>query len=74
MQRFARITFKPDTMNGQACIRGMRITVSLVLNLLANDMSKEEILMEYPRLEKEDISECLQYAAWLAEEKIYALA
>jgi uncharacterized protein (DUF433 family) len=50
-----RITSNPDIMNGKACIRGMRITVSLVLNLLANGMSKEAILEDYRYLEAEDI-------------------
>lgn len=58
-------------MNGKACIRGMRITVSLVLNLAANGMNKTDILNEYPALEPEDIDQCLQYAAYLAEEELY---
>ncbi len=60
-------------MNGKACIRGMRITVSLILNLIANGMSKEEIIEEYPILEIEDIAQCLQYAAYLAEEELYPI-
>jgi uncharacterized protein (DUF433 family) len=66
-----RITSNPNMMNGKACIRGMRVTVSLVLNLIANGMSKEEILGEYPYLEAEDIAQCLNYAAYLAEEELY---
>jgi len=66
-----RITSDPKIMNGKACIRGMRITVSLVLNLIANGMNKAEILYEYPALEAEDIDQCLQYAAYLAEEALY---
>jgi uncharacterized protein (DUF433 family) len=58
-------------MGGKACIRGMRITVSLVLNLAANGMSKTEILGQYPALEAEDIDQCLKYAAYLAEEELY---
>ena len=58
-----RITSNRNIMNGKACIRGMRITVSIVLNLLANGMSKEEILDDYPYLEAEDIEQCLNYAA-----------
>lgn len=50
---------------GQACIRGMRISVSLVLNLVANGMSNKEILAEHPDLEEEDIRQCLTYAALL---------
>ena len=66
-----RITSDPNIMNGKACIRGMRITVSLVLNLVANGMDKIEILKEYPALEAKDIDQCLQYAAYLAEEELY---
>jgi uncharacterized protein (DUF433 family) len=66
-----RITSNPNVMNGKACVRGMRITVSLVLNLIANGMDKTEILNEYPALEIEDINQCLLYAAYLAEEELY---
>ncbi len=67
---FDRITFDPQIMGGRACIRGMRITVSLVVSLVANRMSVEEILEAYPYLEAEDISACLQYAAFLASEEV----
>lgn len=63
MLGFDRITFDPAMMGGRACIRGMRITVSLVVNLVANGMSNEEILEAYPYLEVEDIQQALQYAA-----------
>ncbi|MFB2834651.1 DUF433 domain-containing protein [Floridanema evergladense] len=66
---FDRITFDPHMMGGRACIRGMRITVSLVLSLIANGMNTEEILQEYPDLEADDISACLKYAAFLADEE-----
>lgn len=59
-----RITSDPNIMQGKACIRGMRITVSIVLNLLANGMSKSEILEEYPYLEPEDIDQCLNDAVY----------
>ncbi len=68
---FDRITFDPGVMGGRACIRGMRITVSLVVNLVANAMTSEEILREYPELEEEDIRQALQYAASLANEEIH---
>ena len=60
---FARITVDPNVMQGTPCVRGMRITVGLVVNLVANRMPLEEILKNYPDLEAEDIQECLQYAA-----------
>ncbi|GBC77971.1 hypothetical protein HRbin08_01457 [bacterium HR08] len=69
---FDRITFDPKVMGGRACIRGTRITVSLILNLVANGMSVEEIVEAYPYLEPEDVRQALRYAAWLAEEAIYA--
>ena len=68
-----RITSDPNIMNGKACIRGMRITVSLILNLIANGMSKLDIISEYPALETEDINQCLNYAAYLAEEELYPI-
>ena len=71
MLGFERITFDPNIMGGRACIRGMRITVSLVVNLVASGMSMAEILQAYPYLEAEDVNECLRYAAWLAEETVY---
>jgi uncharacterized protein (DUF433 family) len=67
---FDRITFDPAVMGGRACIRGMRITVALVVNLVANGMSPEEIIREYPELEREDIRQSLQYASALANEEI----
>ena len=73
MNQFDRITFDPNVMSGRACIRGMRITVSLVLNLIANRMSITEIIEAYPYLEEEDIARSLRYAAWLAEESVYEL-
>jgi len=66
-----RITFNPRIMTGQACIRGMRIPVSLVVNLVANGKPVEEILEEYPDLESEDIRQSLLYAAWLTQERVY---
>lgn len=71
MKQFDRITFDPNVMSGRACIRGMRITVSLVLNLIANGMNTEEIIEAYPYLEEEDLAQSLRYAAWLAEESVY---
>ena len=68
MRELDRITFDPKVMQGQACIRGMRIPVSLVLNLLAHKKSEEDILCEYPDLEPEDIRQSLVYASWLARD------
>lgn len=71
---FDRITFDPQIMGGRACIRGMRITVSLVLSLVANGMSEREIIEAYPYLKIEDIRACLNYAAFLANEEIYSFS
>jgi uncharacterized protein (DUF433 family) len=67
---FDRITFDPHVMGGRACIRGMRVTVSLIVNLCANGMTAEEIVRAYPYLETNDIRQALQYAAWLVEENV----
>ena len=71
MKGFKRITFNPNMMGRQACIRGMRIPVSLVVNLIANEMTMDEIIKEYPDLESEDIKEALQYASWLTTEELH---
>ena len=73
MLDFERITFDPEVKGGRACIRGMRITVSLILNLIANGMTRDEILEAYPYLEEEDIQAALNYAAWLADESVHPL-
>jgi uncharacterized protein (DUF433 family) len=73
MDKFDRITFDPNILGGRACIRGMRITVSLILNLISNGMTAQDIVKEYPYLEEEDIRQSLQYAAWLADETVQVL-
>ena len=73
MTQFNRITFDPNIMGGRACIRGMRLTVSLILNLISNGLTAPDIVKEYPYLEEEDIRQSLQYAAWLADETIQVL-
>ena len=72
MPTLDRITADPAILEGKACIRGMRIAVSLVVNLLANGMSTDEIIAEYPDLEPEDIRQALLYAAWAADGAIVA--
>jgi uncharacterized protein (DUF433 family) len=70
---FDRITFDPNVMAGKACIRGMRITVNLILNLLSNRMTVDDIVATYPYLEQDDVWQALRYGAWLADESIYEL-
>ncbi len=69
---FDRITADPDILGGRACIRGMRISVALVVNLVANNMSTDQIIAEYPDLEPEDIRQALRYVAWMATDTLYA--
>jgi uncharacterized protein (DUF433 family) len=73
MLGFDRITFEPRIMAGQACIRGVRVPVSLILNLVANGKTIAEIIEDYPYLEPEDIQQSLMYAAWLAREEVYPI-
>lgn len=70
---FERLTFDPKIMGGRACIRGMRIPVSVIVGQIAHGATYEEILQEFPDLEREDIQETLEYAAWLAQEQVQTL-
>ena len=69
MAHIDRITLDPAVMGGKPCIRAQRVTVAMVLGLLASGCSREEILKAYPYLEAEDIDQCLAYAAWRMEER-----
>ena len=71
---FTRITFNPEIMGGKACIRGMRISVSTIVGLVAAGRNRDEILEAYPYLVKGDIREALEYAAWRLEERELPLA
>lgn len=68
---FERITFDSKIMGGRACIRGMRIPVSVIVGQIAHGASFGEILGGYSDLEREDIQEALEYAAWLTKEEVY---
>jgi uncharacterized protein (DUF433 family) len=68
MSDFPRITRNPAVMGGKACIRGMRVTVGMILGNLGEGVSIEELLEDYPYLEREDIMQALRYGAWLAQE------
>ena len=65
----SRITLNPVVMGGKPCIRGLRVTVGMILGLLASGHSRERILQAYPYLEPEDIDAALAYAAWRLEER-----
>jgi uncharacterized protein (DUF433 family) len=64
-----RITFDPAVMGGKPCIRGMRVTVGMILGLIASGAERAEILRLYPYLEAEDLSAALAYGSWRAEER-----
>lgn len=68
---FDRITFDSQIMGGRACIRGMRIPVSVVVGQIASGATREEVLSDYPDLEPEDVTQALAYMAWLAHEEVY---
>jgi len=63
METLDRITFDPEIMCGRACIRGMRIPVSVIVGQLADGATMDEILADYPDLESEDVQQALRYAA-----------
>ncbi len=69
-EMFDRITFNPNIMAGKACIRDMRIPVSVIVNQVAHGATFDEILKDYPDLEREDIEQALEYAAWLTKEEV----
>ncbi|MEJ5378547.1 MAG: DUF433 domain-containing protein [bacterium] len=74
MKKLTRITMNPEVMGGKPCIRGMRVTVGMVVGLVASGHTVEEILKLYPYLEEQDIQEALAYAAWRVEELEVPLA
>lgn len=68
VQGLDRITLDSQVMGGKPCIRGMRVTVGMIVGLLAAGETVETVLRAYPYLEAEDIQQALSYAAWRAEE------
>lgn len=74
MLELDRITQQPEVMGGKPCIRGMRVTVGMVVGQIGAGHSIEEVLADYPYLERDDVLQALQYAAWRAEEREVALA
>lgn len=73
INRFPRITFDPAVMGGQACVRGMRVTVGMIVGLVAAGRTRDEILSAYPYLEEQDITAALEYAAWRLEEELVSV-
>lgn len=69
MPELDRITQDPAVMGGKPCIRGMRVTVGMVVGQIGAGRSIEDVLADYPYLEREDILQALRYAAWRSEER-----
>ena len=69
MGHLDRITQEPAVMGGKACIRGLRVTVGMIVGQIAAGQSIEALLSDYPYLEREDIMQALRYAAWRSEER-----
>ncbi len=74
MKEFDRITQSPAVMGGKPCIRGMRVTVGMIVGQIAAGHTIDEMLAGYPYLEREDIVQALRYAAWRASEREIVLA
>jgi uncharacterized protein (DUF433 family) len=74
MSDFARITQNPAVMGGKPCIRGLRVTVGMIVGQIGAGRTLDELLAEYPYLEREDILDALRYAAWRAQEREVELA
>jgi uncharacterized protein (DUF433 family) len=74
MEQLDRITMRPDQMGGRPCIRDMRVTVGMIVGQIAAGQTIDELLTDYPYLERDDISQALRYAAWRAEEREIKLA
>ena len=71
MEKLDRITINPNVCLGQPTIRGMRITISVILKMLASGKSIQEVLKAYPELESEDVRQAMQYAAWLVSDQVH---
>ena len=69
METLDRITFTPGVMGGKACIRGMRVTVGMIVRQIAGGATPDELLAEFPYLEREDITQALGFAAWRLDER-----
>ena len=69
MFAFDRITLSPQVMGGRACVRGLRVTVGMIVGQIGAGHSIEDLLTEYPYLAREDVLQALSYAAWRAEER-----
>ena len=71
MEKLDRITINPNVCLGQPTIRGMRITISVILKMLASGKSTQDVLKAYPELEPQDIQQAMQYAAWIVSDQVH---
>jgi uncharacterized protein (DUF433 family) len=69
MNDFTRITQNPAVMGGKPCIRGLRVTVGMIVGQIGGGRSIDQLLADYPYLQREDVLEALRYAAWRAQER-----
>jgi uncharacterized protein (DUF433 family) len=74
MEQLDRITRSPDVMGGKACVRGLRVTVGMIVGQIGAGQTIDEVLADYPYLDREDIMQALRYAAWRAEEREVTIA
>jgi uncharacterized protein (DUF433 family) len=73
LEKLNRITVDPNVCLGQPTIRGMRITVSVILKMLASGKSIQEVIEAYPELEVEDVHQATKYAAWIVPDQIHMM-
>lgn len=73
LEGFPRITVNPTVMTAKPCIRGMRVTVGMILGNLASGVSIDELLESYPYIEREDVFEAIRFGGWLASERFGSL-
>jgi uncharacterized protein (DUF433 family) len=74
MSDFTRVTQNPAVMSGKPCIRGLRVTVGMIVGQIGAGRSIDQLLADYPYLQREDVLEALRYAAWRAQEREIDLA
>ena len=69
MERLDRITHDPGVMGGKACVRGMRVTVGAIVGMIGSGYTIDQVLADYPYLERDDVLQALRYAAWCADDR-----
>ena len=74
MESMNRITRDPAVMGGKACIRGLRVTVAAIVGLIGAGDTIDQVLADYPYLERDDVLQALRYAAWRADDREVAIA